>query len=127
MLKLLKVIEQNRHLVSLTLSYNYLLEDQSIKLTNAEIEAGETEVKLSPFNLEVMNCFTDFIKYNRFLAHLNLERCGLIEPAIRYITPLLRKSQALTCLHLCNNEGLNNETIQWIRQRIHAKIPAHDR
>ena len=35
MLKLLQVIEQNRMLPSLSLSYNYLLEDQTITLTDA--------------------------------------------------------------------------------------------
>lgn len=62
------------------------------------------------------------------LAHLNLERCGLNEPAIKYLVALLRKSQALRCLHLCNNYGLskeygvlNQELIEWIRERIHAK------
>lgn len=35
MLKLLQVIEQNRMLTSLSLSYNYLLEDQPVTLTDA--------------------------------------------------------------------------------------------
>ena len=53
--------------------------------------------------------------------HLNLERTGLIEPALKFLTALLRKSQALRCLHLCGNEGLSERLISWIRVRIHAR------
>ena len=82
---------------------------------------GMTEVELTPFNLEVVTCFKDFIKYNPKLTHLNIERCGLIQPAIKYIASLLGKSQALRCLHLCGNIGLSLEVIEWIRNRIHAR------
>ena len=77
--------------------------------------------ELSQFNLEVVTCFKDFIKYNTKLTHLNIERCGLIAPAIIFITGLLRKSQALRCLHLCGNMGLSQELVEWMRHRIHAK------
>lgn len=97
------------------------MEEQPKKLTTEQIIAGETEVKLTTFNQEMVSCFKDFIKYNTHLIHLNLERCGLIEPAIKSITALLRKSQALRCLHLCGNEGLSPDLVEWIRTRIHAK------
>ena len=87
----------------------------------AQLAAGQTEAELSKFNLEVVTCFQDFIKYNPQLYHLNLERCGLIDPALKYIVALLRKSQALRCLHLCGNVGLSPELIEWIRLRVHAK------
>ena len=61
------------------------------------------------------------------LNHLNLERCGLIEPAIKYITALLRRSQALRSLHLCGNDGLSPQLIEWIRKRIHARPHREDR
>lgn len=52
---------------------------------------------------------------------------GLIEPAIKYIVALLRKSQALSCLHLCGNKGImkagkvNKELKKWVKSRIKAK------
>ena len=90
-------------------------------LSAQQIADGKTEIELKPFNLEMMMCFQDFIKYNTKLNHLNMERCGLIEPAIKFLAPLLRKSQALRCLHLCGNLGLSKNLIEWIRDRIHAK------
>ena len=121
MLKLLKVIEGNRKLTNLTLSHNLLLEKQVTELTEQQRQDGLTEVELSPFNAAVVVCFKDFIKYNAKLNHLNLERCGLNEPALKYIAALLRKSQALRCLHLCGNPGLSREVIEWMRARIHAR------
>ena len=82
---------------------------------------------LSSFNQKVITCFKDFIKYNLHLAHINLERCGLVEQAIREIAALLRKAQALRCIHLCNNVGLSPETIEWVRARIHAKSDEEQR
>ena len=78
-------------------------------------------MELTAFNLEVVTCFKDFAKYNLQLTHLNLEKTGLIVPAIKYLAALLRKSQALRCLHLCGNEGVTPEVVSWIRDRIHAK------
>jgi hypothetical protein len=121
MLKFLKIVQTNRSLVSLSLSYNALLEDQRTELTFEQIEAGQTEVELTAFNLEVVTCFQDFAKYNLELKHINLEHTGLIVPAIKYLASLLRKSQALQCLHLCGNEGITPEVVSWIRDRIHAK------
>lgn len=68
-----------------------------------------------------MMCFKDFIKYNVYLVHLNLENTGLCEPAILLIVPFLRKSQALRCLHLSANECITPEIVEWTRKRIHAK------
>ena len=79
------------------------------------------EVELSPFNQEVVACFKDFIKYNVYLVHLDLQATGLIIPAIKYLTALLRKAQGLRSLHLCGNKGLNEEVFQWIKERIHAR------
>ena len=90
-------------------------------LTPEQVEAGETEIGLTPFNQEVIECFRDFIKYNIYLQHLDLQSTGLIPPAIKFIVTLLRKSQALRCLHLCGNKGLTDDLFIWIRERIHAR------
>ena len=45
----------------------------------------------------------------------------MIEPAIKYFAALLRKSQALRCLHLCGNPGISDNLLIWLRARIHAK------
>ena len=72
MLRLLTEIKGNGTLQSLNLAYNQLLEEQSEVLTREQIEAGQSEVQLTPFNSEVVHCFKDLIKYNVYLLHLNL-------------------------------------------------------
>jgi len=95
---------------------------QPTTLTNAEIAAGKTEVGLSQFNQQVVECFKDHIKYNTYLVHLDLKACGLIAPALKYLAALLRKSQALRVFHLNGNKGIDDELVAWIQKRIHAKI-----
>ena len=122
MIKLLQVIQHNRFLKHLSLSYNELLEEQK---SNVFFNMEETEIEalaeLTPFNKEVVTCFKDFIKYNLNLVQLNLENTGLNAPAIKYLTSLLRKSQALRSLNLSGNGGLSSDMEEWVRNRIHAK------
>ena len=121
MIKLLREIRENSSLESLSLGYNQILEEQPTVLTDDQIESGQTEVELSEFNMEVISCFKNFIKYNTYLIHIDLTMTGLIEPALKFLTALLRKSQALRCLHLCGNIGISPKLIHWIYRRIHAK------
>ena len=114
MFKLLKVIKTNRLLTSLSLSFNRLLEEQPFDLESKDFQ-------LSKANMNIVSCFKDFIKYNIYLTHLNFERCGLIEPAIKYLAGLLRKSSALRAVHFGNNEGLSQNVVDWIRERINAR------
>lgn len=51
---------------------------------------------------------------------LKLENTGLSPPTIAQIASLLRKSQAIRCLHLSANEGITPELCEWIRRRIHS-------
>ena len=62
----------------------------------------------------------EFIKYNPYLIHLDLQSTGLHEPAIRYIGKMLTRSQSLRAVHLCNNPGLSKNMIEWFRKRIRA-------
>ena len=71
-LSFLEVISKNRTLTSLTLSFCQILEDQSYKLTFEERQQGVEEVELSEWNMEVMDNFKDFVKYNPNLIHLDL-------------------------------------------------------
>ena len=68
-----------------------------------------------------------FIKYNLHLVSLKLENTGLNPATIVSIASLLRRSQAIRCLHLSANEGITPELCEWIRKRIHAveKIEPH--
>jgi len=120
MLRLLKEISQNSTLVSLSLAYNRLLEEQATTLTEEQEAAGVTEVELSAFNKEVVACFHDFVKYDVYLVHLDLTMTGLIEPAVKNIASLLTRSQSLRCLHLCGNKGVSEETVEWIKRRVHG-------
>lgn len=72
MLRLLKEVKTNCSLINLSLGFNQLLEDQPTVLTAEQIEAGLTDVPLSDFNFEVIECFKEFIKYNVYLVHLDL-------------------------------------------------------
>ena len=71
-------------------------------------------------NLETMECFLQFIKYNPYLIHLDLQSCGFQEPAIRFIGKMLTRSQSLRSIHLCNNPGISKSMIEWLKKRIRA-------
>ena len=70
-----------------------------------------------------MNSFKDFIKYNPHLIHLDLKQTGLTAEAIRQFGTILTRAQSLRCLHLCGNEGVTDETIEFLLQRIKGKKP----
>ena len=67
-----------------------------------------------------MGCFLEFIKYNPYLVHLDLQSCGLAEPALRFIGKMLTRSQSLRAIHLCNNPGISKAMIDWLKSRIRA-------
>lgn len=75
--------------MSLNISHNKILDAQP-QPSQQQIEEGSWD--LSERNAETMLCFKDFIKYNAELQMINLENTGLIEPAIRFIVPLLRRA-----------------------------------
>lgn len=118
---LLRVIRENRSLVSLNLSYNYFTESQPLNLS--QLEPGGSELLLSDKNASLLDCLAQFIKYNTYLVHMDLSNCGLSEAAVKFTASLLTKSQALQCLHLSNNSGLASpSTIDWICERIHGRM-----
>lgn len=87
---------------------------------------GMTDVPLSPYNEELLDCLAQFIKYNTYLVHMDVSNCGLIEPAIKYLAAFLTKSQALQCLHLDQNEGINEKVIRWICKRINGRMQGRE-
>ena len=46
---------------------------------------------------------------------------GLPTQIIRQIGHYLTRATSLQCIHLCGNEGITDDTIEWIRDRIKAK------
>jgi len=76
---------------------------------------------LSPNNHEVMNFFKNFIKYNLHLVSLNLDNTGLNPQTLIVLAGLLRRCQAIRCLHMSANEGVTPAVVSWIRSRIQAK------
>ena len=123
---LLKVIKDDRQLVSLTLSWNIFLEEQPIRPTEKQKKRGCTYAPLNKVNTKILDCLVEFIKYNTNLLHLDLSNCGLIEVAIQYLVSCLKKSQALQSLHFDGNPGLCKEIIDWVVERINGvpKPPA---
>ena len=119
--KLVEALKDNRQLTCLSLGFNKLLAVQNNReLTAEEIAAGITEVPLRAENVETMDCFMDFIKYNPNLIHLDLQSTNLHEPALRFIGRMLKRAQSLRTLHLCNNPGLSQKMVEWLRKRISA-------
>lgn len=70
-----------------------------------------------------MDSFKDFIKYNAFLIHLDLRQTGLMQPAIKLFGYQLTRASSLRCIHLCGNEGVDAETIEWLKERIRGTMP----
>jgi RNA-binding protein YhbY len=70
----------------------------------------------------VADCLKKFIKYNSKLLHLNIEGTGLTEYCLKEIAEALRKSRSLISIHLSDNVGLNESTIDHIFQRVHCKV-----
>jgi RNA-binding protein YhbY len=70
----------------------------------------------------VADCLKKFIKYNSKLLHLNIEGTGLTEYCLKEIAEALRKSRSLISIHLSDNLGLNESTIDHIFQRVHCKV-----
>lgn len=117
--KFMHVIKDNRQLVNLNISYNKILELQPDP-TDPEPLSNDSW-QLTPKNQDTLNCLKTFIKYNLHLVSLNLDNTGMSSQAIAYVIGLLRRSQALRCLHLSANEGITPELSEWARQRIRAK------
>ena len=96
MLGMLQILSHNRKLKSLNLAHNVLLQEES-NLKRVFSGKSFQDIKpcineLSEFNLSLVACFKDLIKYNAKLEHLNLESCSLNHAALIYISALLRKS-----------------------------------
>ena len=54
--------------------------------------------------------------------HLDLRNVGLTEAGIKFISSFLNKAQALQCLHLGGNEGVTQEVINWVCERIKGRM-----
>ena len=93
------------------------------KLTPEERLEGIVDVELSTYNKEIMAKFKEFVKYNPFLIHLDLQQTGMMVPAIKEIGNLLTRAQSLRCIHLCGNDGVTDDTIEWLLNRIKGKRP----
>lgn len=103
MVKLLKVVKENRQLTHLNLSWNVILEKQTMSLNSAEMNEANTDVELNPTNKAIMECFKEFVKYNPNLIELDLSNTKLNNPAILYLCYCLRRASSLKTLHLCGN------------------------
>jgi len=62
-----------------------------------------------------------FIKYNAKLVHIDLQTNRLPAPIIRQLGHILTRATSLQAIHLCGNEGITEEMIEWLVNRIRAK------
>ena len=67
-----------------------------------------------------MEGLKNFMKYNVRLVHLDLQTTGLPTQIIYSIGHYLTRATGLQAIHLCGNDGINDEVIEWIRNRIKA-------
>jgi hypothetical protein len=97
----MEVLKLNKKLMSLNLSFNTIFE-------------GKAEQALA-------DSMCHFIKRNRYLTHLNLTATNINAVCLLKIGKALRRSCSLQSIHLCENPGINEETITQIRDVIHGK------
>ena len=97
------MIRENRTLVSLNISWNKIICDSDPQNPENMIDVPQSEGELSEKNYDILFCLAQFIKYNKYLIHLDLSTCGLTETAVKYLCSFLTKAQALQCLHLDSN------------------------
>ena len=69
----------------------------------------------------MMEGLKNFMKYNAQLVHLDLQMTGLQTQIIHEIGHYLTRATSLCSIHLCGNEGVTDESVEWIRKRIRAK------
>lgn len=70
---------------------------------------------------EIMDCFTEFVKYNPNLLHVDLTSTGLTRKQLMFFGKLLTRSQSLRSIHLSANPCLyDKEVINWMQKRIRA-------
>jgi len=63
-----------------------------------------------------------FIKYNPSLIHLDLSNTGLDFEILHHLADnALIKTRSMTCLHLSGNPGVNQELIEFIRERLKCR------
>lgn len=53
--------------------------------------------------------------------HLDLSQTGLSENILTHLSDYLRKNVSLNSVHLCHNQGLTAEVLQFIKTRIKCK------
>lgn len=69
-----------------------------------------------------MDCFTEFVKYNPYLLHIDLTSTGLTRKQLMFFGKLLTRSQSLRSIHLSANPCLyDKEVLNWMQKRIRAK------
>lgn len=90
-------------------------------MTPEQKAEGLTEAPLSDKNQQIMDGFKNFIKYNPCLIHLDLQSTSLPVQVLYNIGHYLTRATSLQAIHLCGNDGIDDEFIDWLRERIRAK------
>ena len=68
-----------------------------------------------------MEGFKNFMKYNPSLVHLDLQTTSLPTQVLYNIGHFMTRATSLQAIHLCGNQGISDEFIEWLRTRIRAK------
>lgn len=78
---------------------------------NLLIEAGK----------DTLDNITKFIRKNTKLQHLNLTSCGLTSADLKQICDSVHKSGSILSLHLDLNPGVDEEVIEYFREKLRCK------
>lgn len=70
------------------------------------LDKQQEELTFTTLDQEIMNCFTDFVKYNPYLVHLDLTSTGLTRKQLMFFGKLLTRAQSLKSIHLSANPCL---------------------
>ena len=89
----------NKTLINLNLSNNILIEPEKQTIEN------------------IMH----FIRKNINLQHLEFTACGLVKEEMMKIASALRRNGSIQAIHLCQNMGIDDELVEYIRQKLHCK------
>ena len=107
---LLAILQKNRRLTDLNLSWNNIMEAGKEESATYEKHVSEVNLMLGKI-----------IKHSKTILHMNLTGTGLSEGVIFEMGNSLRRARSLLCLHLSGNPGLTSENFEYLNTRIKCR------
>lgn len=128
--ELCKTVEQMKYLVSLDISWNFLLPGQMQNM----LEILSKNRRLKDINLawnnisdsfakpedkiRVSNQLGKLIKHSQVIQHIDLTGTGLGAYILKDIGKSMRKAKSLMCIHLSGNPGLTRQNVKQLNDSL---------